>query len=277
MTHAVSTTASLAEERTPRVSAVVSGLGVTAVKATRLLSVEEIRLERDGVRENRRFFLIDGRDRMVNSKRIGALQTIVADYSDGERRLSLTFPDGAVVSDQVRLGEAVQTEFYSSTVSAPLVLGPWAEAISELAGQPLRLVASDRPWGAVDREQHAPVSLISRASLGRLAAEGGCSAVDVRRFRMLLEIDGVGAHAEDSWVGGPPVRIGSAVVEFKGHVGRCAITTRNPDSGEVDLPTLKLLGRYRRDLDTTEPVAFGVYGVVTVPGLVRVGDPVTVP
>ena len=38
--------------------------------------------DRDGVRENRRFYLIDGRDRMVNGKVVGELQQVVADYSD---------------------------------------------------------------------------------------------------------------------------------------------------------------------------------------------------
>ena len=92
---------------------------------------------------------------------------------------------------------------------------------------------------------------------------------------MLIEVDGVDAHAEDGWVG-RPVRIGEAVVRPRGHVGRCVITTRDPDTGDGDLPTLKLLAGYRRDLDTTEPLAFGIYGEVLEPGAVRLGDPVAV-
>ena len=116
------------------------------------------------------------------------------------------------------------------------------------------------------------MSLISRASLARLgdARDGDCRPIDVRRFRMLIEIDGVEAHAEDRWVG-REVRLGAAKVEFKGHVGRCVITTRDPDTGEVDLPTLKMLGSYRLDLDTTEPLPFGIYGRVLEPGTVTGG------
>jgi len=220
------------------VSAVVSGLAMTPVKATRLLEVEQLRLDADGVRENRRFFLIDERGRMVNSKRIGALQTIVSDYRDATRSLSMTFPDGRVVSDRVRLGEHVDTQFYSSPWRVPLVVGPWSDAVSELAGVPLRLVESDRACGAVDRADDGTVSLISRASLERLAREGGESELDVRRFRMLIEIDGVGAHEEDAWVGGT-VRVGAALLKFAGHVGRCLITSRDPDTGVVDVPTLE--------------------------------------
>jgi MOSC domain-containing protein YiiM len=42
----------------------------------------------------------------------------------------------------------------------------------------------------------------------------------------------------------------------------------------VDLPTLDILRAYRGDLDTTEPLPFGVYGEVLEGGRVAVGDPV---
>ncbi len=91
---------------------------------------------------------------------------------------------------------------------------------------------------------------------------------------MLVEIDGVDAHAEDGWVG-RAVRIGGATVSFKGHVGRCLITSRDPDSGQVDLPTLDILQDYRGSIDATEPLPFGVWGRVLEPGMVQVGDEVT--
>ena len=47
---------------------------------------------------------------------------------------------------------------------------------------------------------------------------------------MNFGIEGVEAHEEDGWRG-RRVRIGDAVVIPQGHVGRCAITTQNPDTG----------------------------------------------
>jgi uncharacterized protein YcbX len=88
---------------------------------------------------------------------------------------------------------------------------------------------------------------------------------------MLIEIDGVEAHAEDAWVG-RSAKVGEAVVRWRGHVGRCLITSRDPESGVIDLPTLDVLGEYRRDLETTEPLPFGIYGSVQESGRVRVGD-----
>jgi uncharacterized protein YcbX len=91
----------------------VTGLAVTAVKGTRLRQVDCVELGRDGVRENRRFYLIDDENLLVNSKRVGKLQQVIADYSEAERRLRLELPDGQVVDDEVRLGDQVVTKFFS--------------------------------------------------------------------------------------------------------------------------------------------------------------------
>lgn len=249
----------------------VTGLAITPVKGTRLHRVDSIELERSGVRLNRRFFLIDQRDRMVNGKRLGDLGGVVAEYSEPERRLSLELPGGQTVQGEVRLGAQLSARLHSRTAKARVVEGPWASALSELVGEPLRLLEAGEA-GAVDRGARGAVTVISNASLRRLAAEGGYEDVDERRFRMLIEVDGIEAHAEDRWVG-QAARIGErARVRFEGHVGRCLVTCRDPLTGVVDLPTLEILAGYRRGLDTTEPLAFGVYGRVLEPGRVRVGD-----
>ena len=252
----------------------VVGLALTPVKATRLHTVDHLELGPDGVAHNRRFYVIDDRNRMVNSKIVGALQTVIADYSHADRTLRLSLPDGRVVEGEIRLGDEVDTRFFSTQRRGRVVEGPWSDALSEVAGRRLRLVEPCAPGGGVDRDADGAVSLISRASLARLAEVGGVESVDSRRFRMLVEIDGVDAHAEDRWVGNGSVRIGGAVVAFSGHVGRCLITSRDPDTGVVDLPTLDLLGSYRSRLGTTEPLPFGIWGRVLEPGTVRVGDEV---
>jgi uncharacterized protein YcbX len=252
----------------------ITGLAITPVKGTRLRGVDRVQLGRFGVRENRRFFLIDDGDEMVNATHLGMLNAILSDYDDEQRRLSLRFPSGRLLEDEVRLGDDVTARFYSGRVSGKVVSGEWSEAISEYVGQPLRLVeAGDE--GAVDRGSSGAVTLFSRASLKRLAERAERLSVDPRRFRMLIEVDGTGPHDEDGWVG-RTLRIGDAALRGGGHVGRCVITNRDPDTGEIDLQTLKILGRYRRDLDTTEPVAFGIYGEVLRPGAVSVGDVVLV-
>lgn len=258
--------------------ALVSGLATTAVKGLRLGAVPRIELGELGARGNRAFYVIDQRGRMVNGKQFGELQTVLTDYDLDRGELSLTLPDGTCAQGRLRYGEILETRFFSRTYKARLVLGPWGEALSELIGQPLRIVAPDTapaPEAAVDRGRAGGVSLISRASVQRLAEIAAEDSVDMRRFRMLIEIDGVVPHEEDSWVG-REVTIGPATVAMHGNVGRCLVTSRDPESGEIDLPTLDLLGTYRRDVQSTESLPLGIYGEVLQPGTVSVGDRVAV-
>ena len=241
------------------------------VKALALESLEEVELAEGGPVGDRRFFLVDDTGRLVNNKGLGILQQVRPVYDEADRTLELVFPDGASVKDEVALGGEVETAFWGLALPARLVVGPWSDALSELAGKPLRLVDAGRP--AVDRGRGGAASLVSTSSLAVLAEELGVATVDGRRFRMQFGIDGVEPHAEDGWVG-KRIGIGQAVVVPIGNVGRCAVTTQNPETGRPDLDTLKALARYRDVPETTEPLPFGVHAAVSVPGLVRVGDPV---
>jgi uncharacterized protein YcbX len=251
----------------------VAALATTPVKGLHITGRDELVLDRDGVADNRRYYLIDERARMVNGKRLGLLSGVTADYDGATGQLGMSFPDGTRAAGTVTLAdELIETRFYSRTTPARLVVGPWSEALSGYVGERLRLVQAADGKGAVDRGPAGGVTVISRASLAHLARVAGEQAIDARRFRMLVEVDGPGAHEEDAWVG-RSVRIGGALVAMYGHVGRCLVTTRCPDTGVSDLPTLELL-KYRRGLATTEPLAFGIYGEVVEPGCVRLGDAV---
>jgi MOSC domain-containing protein len=247
---------------------------IAPVKGLRVLAREAVELGIGGVRENRRFFLIDSDGQMVNGKRLGSLQAVVAEYSDVQRTLSLRFPDETVVSGSVEPGGRLEARFFSTKIAALEVLGPWSDAFSAHLGQSVRLVESEDESGAVDRGRDGAVSLISRATVERLTRAAGLDgAIDARRFRMLFQIDGTRPHEEDEWLE-RALRIGGALVKLRGHVGRCLVTKLDPDSGVRDLETLDALASYRSATATTEPLACGVYGTVLEPGTVRVGDAV---
>jgi uncharacterized protein YcbX len=245
----------------------VAWIQVAPVKALGLVGLDETVLTADGVVENRRFHLADARGTMINGKRLGHLVRIRPAYDEATRRLELRFPDGETVAGQVQLGEPVSTRFFGRSRPGRLVEGPWSAALSDYVGAPVRLVEAARPGAAVDRGRDGAVSLLSAAAAEALG-------LDPRRFRMLLGIAGVPAHAEDDWIGAR-VRVGEAVVTPTGHTGRCLITSQDPDTGVRDRDVLETLRGFRPP-DTTEPLAFGVQGAVVEPGRVRVGDPVTV-
>ena len=247
-------------------SVTITALYTAAIKGTRLLSVDQVVLDERGATGDRKFFVADERNRMRNGKQLGSLQAVVARFDPP--RLALEFPDGSVVEGEIELGEPVPTQFFSHQVVGREVLGPWSQALSDFCGQPLRLLESG---SAVDRGAKGPVSLISRGSLRRIGEQAGAEPLDARRFRMMIEVDGVAPHAEDEWLG-RRLQVGTAVLRFDGNVGRCLVTTRDPETGEATVPTLDLLRAYRTEIETTEPLPFGIYGRVLRPGTLRVGD-----
>jgi uncharacterized protein YcbX len=255
------------------VSITVTALAVTAVKGMRLRPVDAVELSELGARGNRAFYVIDEKRRLMNGKGAGGMQAVVPDYDVDAGKLTFTFPAGEVVTGDVELGDEIQTNYFGSVHFARELVGPWADALSEFMDQPVRLVAA--PGVGADRGRAGSVSLMSRASLRHLAEVAGSEPVDGRRFRMLIEVEGVDAHVEDDWVR-HKVRVGSALVEWHGHVGRCATTTRDPDSGDVTFPTLHVLAAYRKQHPSEEPLPFGIYGEVLEGGPVHVGDTVEV-
>jgi uncharacterized protein len=220
---------------------VVARISISPVKGLALVHPDEVLLEETGVRENRCFHIVDADGRRYNQLRNGALVQIKQEY-DGHR-LALHFPDGTSAEGEVAVGAEITTDFYGRPVSGNLVEGPWSDALSQWARRPLRLVRS-APGAAVDRRR-GHVSLISTASLDELGKHGGHDGrVDGRRFRMLFELDGCEPHEEDRWLK-RHLHIGEAVVRLRGDVGRCAITTQNPETGVPDFDTLTTIYGYR--------------------------------
>lgn len=248
-------------------------LSMTPVKSMRLQTVEALELGPTGVRGDRRFYVVDDEGALVNAKRLPALLTVRPEVDDG--RLILRFPDGTTVEGEVRDSEeTIETSFYGRPVAGRIVEGPWAAALTELAGKPVRVARTEHEGDGYDRGRSAGASLVSTASLDALrAASGAEGPVDGRRFRMTVGIDGVQAHAEDGWIGSR-VRLGDAVVLVRQSVGRCSVTTRDPDTGVRDLDTLGAIAEYRAHVPTTEPLPFGVWCEVVEPGRVAVGDSV---
>jgi uncharacterized protein YcbX len=250
--------------------ATVAGFNVTPVKSTALHHPREIRIERSGAVGNRLFFFLTEDGRLFGGSKLGALVRIRAEHDPRTETLSLAFPEGErVEGPAVATGERLEVDFWGRPVAARLLEGPWEAALSRFAGRPLRLARVERPG---DGNDVRPVTLVSLASVAELARRGGVERLDPRRFRMTIEIDGVGPHEEDTWTG-RRVRVGEALLRVGEPVPRCVVTTQDPDTGERDFPTLATIRRYRGSAGGGG-VYFGVYASVLEPGAVRVGDPV---
>ena len=265
----------------------VSWISIAPVKGMRIRSLDEVDLTAEGVPGDRAFILVDADGAMVNGKRFGALMEVVPDHDPERGTLALRFPDGTVVEEPVELGDEEEITFFGQPERARPVRGGFSAAVSEHVGAELELMARPKDRPGVDRGRRGAVSLLGTASLQSLRQAGrefncetsGSEAkpdpgpIDQRRFRMTFGVEGTGPYEEDEWIG-RDVRIGGAVARIGAHAGRCAVVTRNPDSGEADLRALHFLRHSRAEVDSFEPLPFGVYGEVLEPGPVRLGDPV---
>jgi uncharacterized protein YcbX len=257
----------------PAGEARVSRISVAAVKGLAVRHVDVVDVGANGVAENRRLHLVDAAGRLVNGKTSMRLSLVASRLDSAASTLALEFPEGEDVAGAIDLGEPIETIFFGRPARGRLVVGPWNAALSAWSGLDVRLVMTDDVGAANDRGPAASVSIISAASVTDLARTGGRDSLDSRRFRMLFEVDGVDAYAEDAWIGGR-LRIGGAIVAPRGNVGRCVVTTFDPGTATRDFDTLGVLASYRGDIDTTEPLPIGIVGDVVASGRVGVGDPV---
>ena len=235
----------------------VASLALAPVKSTRLTGVDTVQIGPTGVVGDRAFVVVNPANELLLSARNPALMRVVA-RRDGDV-LELTFPDGRVVAAVPEPGEPAMTANYEGRpIAGRIVEGELAVALSDFLERPVRLIALDAGERAAD---DAPVTISSRASLEAVGIP------DARRYRMSITLDGVAAWEEHGW-GGRELTIGSARLRVTEPVPRCVVTTRDPESGRRDAPTLKRLAELRGKRDVT----FGMWCEVLASGQIRVGD-----
>ena len=249
----------------------VARLNIAPVRSLGLEARDEIDLGPDGVAEDRRFYVIDAGDRLVDQLTSGEMVQVRSWTNPEATQLRLTFPDGTVVDDEVRLDGAIETHIHGRTAAGHIVEGPWADALTDFLGRDVRIVRCDRIGGT--RKSH-PATLMSDGSMDALGAVLGVGDLDARRFRMLIELDGGEAHVEDTWVG-CRIGLGETILLISKPVARCAMTTHDPETGQRDYDTLRAIKEYRGQVDGKD-LMFGVFGEVERPGVIRLGDEVRV-
>ena len=250
----------------------VAEINIAPVKSMALVPLEFVNLELGGITNDRRFYLVNGHGRLLTRRQVGKLAQLVASWDAESEHLRIEFPDGTVIEGQPELDRPVWTIVWGRRVRGRALQGDWMQAISEFCGQPALLMMSDLPCQVFDE---FPVSVLSRASVERLSSEMGmaedeCLATD--RFRPTLLLDGCEPHEEDEWMNRAVV-IGDSVVRILAPDPRCAIVDQDPVTGETNAEVVRSILGYRPNVLAGY---FGVYGIVERPGVVRVGDTVSV-
>ena len=249
----------------------VAEIYTAPVKSLAVQRRKAVQVDPQGIPEDRRFYLIDQRGRLLTQREIGKLTQIKASFDVATGQLGLDFPDGPSLSAKVELGQAVTTRIWGRQVQGSVLRGDWDTALSQFCGEPVMLAASESAGQCYDE---FPVSLLSRASLQSLEQQAerlgeNSGDFDACRFRPTFLLEHCEPHEEDSWIG-RTLGIGKELqIQVISQDPRCAIITQNPATGERDVDTLSLIRSYRPE---SSAAYFGVYAVVLHPGTVAEGD-----
>lgn len=123
----------------------------------------------------------------------------------------------------------------------------------------------------------APLHLVATATLDRLGELSTESRFDVRRFRpnLVVRTEGPSRFVEHEWEK-QTLLVGSAQIRVTFATLRCVMTTRPQGDLPQDLEVLRTATRHNRRqvLSLGRYPCVGVYGLVTRPGPVGVGDAV---
>jgi uncharacterized protein len=246
----------------------VRAIHLSPVKSLRLQRTDRAELTPTGIPGDRAFVVLDAQDRVATLRKHPWMALVGSRYDPASKRLELDLPDGTTVGGVADEREPHEVKLFGRPLDGALVDGPWSEALTAVAGAPMRLMLTQ---GGAAQDAH-PVSMLSAESVAELAGRSGIGpSLDPRRFRNTLLLEDGEAHVEDEWVG-RRVRAGQAVLRVVMRDARCSMTTRNPDTGRRDLDTLRLIAAYRPPANGD--ICFGVYAEVEQPGIVAVRDTV---
>ena len=200
--------------------------------------LESCMVTQHGLEGDRRWAFVDGAPhragKLFNIKQHDPLMTYRARYAGGV--VEVLTPDGALVALDSALVDKLELE----------------------SARPLEL--RDLAGGNFDDE---PVLIINLASVSSFALEAGM-AVDHRRFRANLYLEGIEPDEEIGWVG-RRIRAGNAELEVVSRCVRCVVITKDPDTTAAAPELLDLL------VDRHDK-CMGVYCRVVKAGRVAVGD-----
>lgn len=256
-------------------SITLKSLHIYPVKSCAGVARDAVDLIDTGLDLDRLWMVVDASGSFVSQRELPrmALVTPTVKHSEVVLRapgmLALHLPlDAADRALQVRLWDEALPAYDMGAAAAQ-----W---FTDFLGEPgLRLVRFDpdherlssRTWTGEAKVRNAfsdgfPLLVLSQASLDELnrrLAGSGHAAVDWRRFRPNLLIDGVAAHEEDFI---DTLHFGDVTLKLVKPCPRCPIPNVNPDSGVPSPEVIDTLSGYRANAQLNGALAFGMNAYV---------------
>ena len=265
------------ERASSDLSCSLHSLFVYPVKSCAGIEVRRCLLLETGLDLDRAWMLVDERGEFVTQRELPRLALVRPTLRSND--LVLRAPGMLALHVALdRVESALRVRVWDDEVPAWDLGALAAQWFSDFAGRKLRLVRfdpdhrrlSDRRWTGAQLGQTAfadgfallVTSTASLAELNRRLREQGQPAVDMRRFRPNLVLDGIEAHDEDHIelleIDTPQ---GTARLKLVKPCARCSIPGVDPDSGEQGFAVGDALAAYRADARVGGAVTFGMNAI----------------
>lgn len=230
----------------------LSEIAIYPLKSTAQLSLSEAQTGPFGFDMDRRWMLIDKAGMMLTQRKHPRMCLIQA--QPAAKQLQFNAPDmpQLMLPRQTSAG-LVKATVWDDTCNAYDCGEPAAEWFSAFLNTPVRLVEfPENEVRQVDLEyankgditafsDGFPYLLISQASLDDLNQRLP-TAVEMKRFRPNLVVQGNSAFEEDSW---KKIRIGEVIFRLVKPCSRCSIPSIDPQTAERSAEVVRTLAEYR--------------------------------
>jgi uncharacterized protein YcbX len=248
------------------------------VKSCAGVSVDQALLIETGLEFDRAWMLVDENDRFISQRECPVLALVEVKLQSNDLRLRAPGMLALHVAlDRVEAPRRVTV--WNDRVAAYDMGALAAQWFSDYLGQPVRLVRFDpqqrrrcdaRWCGQIEAQTALAdafalliTSTASLAELNRRLVQRGHAAVEMRRFRPNLVLDGLDAHDEDH-VRDLHIDTAQGPVHLRlvKPCTRCSIPDVDPTSGLQGSGVLEALASYRSDPRVDGGVTFGMNAVV---------------
>ena len=257
----------------------LKALWIYPVKSLAGIQLNSARIRATGLEGDREWMIVNAEGKFVTQRQLPSLATIITGHNTlGE--LQLTAPNGETVGVPAPDGPSQPVRVWRDECLAkiaPKAINEWLTRTAE-SNSELRLVQFDKSRQRANNEERfgsastyfadaAPLLLCNQQSLNSLnqhLISEGTAAIDMRRFRPNLVVDGVDAFSEHQYTRLCNVEQPALQLGLVDHCQRCAIITVNQSTGQRDKGAVpfKQLAQINSMPHNHKAPAFGVNSIL---------------
>lgn len=243
-------------------------INIYPIKSLKGVSLNEARTENRGLELDRRWMLVDERNKFLTQREIPKMATLEVGIKEGELKISDQKKE-IFIPFKPKTNELLKVEIWASKCRALVYeneINNWFSQVLEtkckLVLMPKETKRIVNPIYAVKKFQDVvsfadgyPFLMIGESSLDDLNSRLE-KKLPMNRFRPNFVFNGSASFSEDKW---KKIKIGNTVFHIVKPCARCVITTIDQDKGIFDgKEPLKTLAEYRTKKKSSEnKILFG--------------------